>query len=247
VEAFLEEIALNAWPSVRQIHYDNWVLRFSGGQSRRANSVNILGPSSIDLCEKIAFCEEAYARFGMPTIFKFAGVPGTEELESLLDRSGYLAEGQTDVMTRPLAGIGTPVDADVRLDIELQPDWLETAYRLGEVPEFRRPYLEKIFWNIAPPRCFASISSEGTTAAIGAGVVERGWVGIFDIATVPEFRRQGHATRLIHHLMHWAKQMSAHSAYLQVAQGNLAAEALYKNLGFSPCYQYWYRAKRPSA
>ena len=38
----IEEVALNAWPSMQHMLYDGWLLRFSNGYTKRANSVNIL-------------------------------------------------------------------------------------------------------------------------------------------------------------------------------------------------------------
>ena len=49
----VEEAALNAWPALQQILYDGWILRFSQGYTKRANSVNPIFQSSIDLETKI--------------------------------------------------------------------------------------------------------------------------------------------------------------------------------------------------
>ena len=57
--ARIEDAALNAWPSPRQMVYDGWLLRFTGGESKRVNSVNIRYASSLPLSEKIAFCESS--------------------------------------------------------------------------------------------------------------------------------------------------------------------------------------------
>ncbi len=48
----IEEISMDAWPSAQTLLYDGWVLRFSGGYTRRANAVYPLYSSSLDVNEK---------------------------------------------------------------------------------------------------------------------------------------------------------------------------------------------------
>jgi len=49
----LEEIQMNALPSLQIILYDGWVIRFADGFTGRANSVNPVYYSSVDIAEKI--------------------------------------------------------------------------------------------------------------------------------------------------------------------------------------------------
>ena len=55
----IEELALNAWPALQTKHYDGWVLRFANGYTRRSNAVIPLYESTLDLDEKINFCEKS--------------------------------------------------------------------------------------------------------------------------------------------------------------------------------------------
>ena len=67
---FLEETASNGHVALNVMQYDGWLLRFSGGHTGRANSVSVLYPSEKDLAEKVAHCEECYAKQGLPALFK---------------------------------------------------------------------------------------------------------------------------------------------------------------------------------
>ena len=56
----LEEVALNAWPALQQMLFDGWLLRFARGYTKRANSINALYDSRLDVATKIAACERTY-------------------------------------------------------------------------------------------------------------------------------------------------------------------------------------------
>jgi N-acetylglutamate synthase len=70
----VEETCLNAWPAPRQVLLDGWVLRFSEGLTRRANSANPLrGPRETG-DGLIAGCEALYQRRQLPTIFRLPSI-----------------------------------------------------------------------------------------------------------------------------------------------------------------------------
>ena len=54
---FLEEVTLSAWPALQTVFVDGWVVRFSNGFGRRANSVNPLFHSVRSFEENLAECE----------------------------------------------------------------------------------------------------------------------------------------------------------------------------------------------
>jgi RimJ/RimL family protein N-acetyltransferase len=78
-------------------------------------------------------------------------------------------------------------------------------------------------------------------AAVGLGVVERGWIGLFSIDTGAAFRKRGAATAIIRALMKWGQTFGATQTYLQVVPQNAAAMNLYSKLGFKKLYHYHYR------
>ena len=68
----IEEQSLNAWPALETYLYDGWLLRFSKGYTKRANSVNALCSGSLSLDKKIAFCETRYRDRGLRPTFRLA-------------------------------------------------------------------------------------------------------------------------------------------------------------------------------
>jgi hypothetical protein len=90
----VEEVCLNAWPALREVFLGGWLLRFSEGFTRRANSANALGAVA---CIYPSDCEALYRRLEQPAIFRVLTLldPSTDEQ---LARRGYTAEGETCVL-----------------------------------------------------------------------------------------------------------------------------------------------------
>ena len=78
-------------------------------------------------------------------------------------------------------------------------------------------------------------------AAIGFGVLERGWVGIFGMTTRTDARCRGAARAVFEHSREWANDADAHDLYLQVELDNAPARALYASVGFVRNHGYHYR------
>ena len=90
---------------------------------------------------------------------------------------------------------------------------------------------------------FVTLYAAGIPAAVGMGVIEAGWLGIFSMATLPAFRRRGAARAILRTLAVWAQLYDAQYAYLQVMAHNTVAQALYAGAGFVTAYGYHYRVK----
>jgi GNAT superfamily N-acetyltransferase len=100
---------------------------------------------------------------------------------------------------------------------------------------------QRVLDRIAPPSGYALLERNGDPVAVGHGVVERGWLGIFSMATAAGARRQGAATAVLHALARWASGLGASHCYLQVEAENVPAHRLYEGSGFVTFYQYHYR------
>src|SRR5437879_8203650 len=107
----VEETCLNAWPALREVLLDGWVLRFSEGLTRRSNSANPLRPvSHTDL----RTCEVLYRRLGLPTIFRVLSLIDPRVDERLAE-AGYTGEGESCVRYAPIEDIEAARYADVKL------------------------------------------------------------------------------------------------------------------------------------
>ena len=241
----LEELTLNAWPSLQTCCYDGWLLRFANGYTRRANSVNPLYPSEIDPSEKIAFCEQAFAAHGLDVAFKITAASEPGELDAHLADQGYQCEGCTSVyMLDDLGAISPPEYENAIIETEPTDNWLAALCALNESTSQHLPTVRQMLDANANPQAFVRLQENGATIALGFAALERGYVGIYRVVTAAHKRRQGIGTQLMRHLVQWAKGQGAQHAYLQVMNDNPPALYLYAKMGFRAMYDYWYRVKR---
>jgi len=112
---FYEELSLNALPALQTQFYDGWVLRYTSGYgyTNRANSVNILYPSRLGICEKVAECERRYFAQGLPAIFKITD-GADAAIDGYLDSRGYAVAAPTYLMAADMAAIQTGPGGRVR-------------------------------------------------------------------------------------------------------------------------------------
>jgi ribosomal protein S18 acetylase RimI-like enzyme len=104
-----------------------------------------------------------------------------------------------------------------------------------------------ILQTIALPTAYATWRVDGVALAFGLGVLDYGRLGLFDIATAAEARRQGAARKVVSSLLGWGKSLGADTAWLSVIADNDPAIALYENFGFGERYRYHYRAEPGAA
>lgn len=241
----IEELAANAVPPAIQQEVDGWRLRYNYGVTRRANSVLAHNAGALlDLDTKIAYVERFYARRHQPARFQLCPASLPSELDAVLADRGYTVPKPSRVQTAPLAALRA-VDPGAAYVAEVFDEpWL-AAYVAGEGETnpvkiaARRTMLQ----HVGPPCGYGTIMLDGQIAAVAQGVVERGWLGIFTVATMPGFRRRGLARQVLSALAGWAATHGAQNAYLQVLADNVPALELYGRLGFMPLYDYWYRER----
>jgi ribosomal protein S18 acetylase RimI-like enzyme len=243
VQRLVEELTLNAWPSLQTVLDDGWLLRFADRYTRRANSVNPIYPSIEPLPAKVARCEAAYDRRGLDTVFKLTTASEPAGLDAFLAERGYRREAETSVQLADLDALPSEPDGAVAIAETLPAGWLEAQCRCGGASTRHLATMARLLGAIAPATAFASLSLEGEVVAVGLAVAERGYVGLFDIAAAPAARGRGFGERTVRGLLGWGRERGARTAHLAVMSDNAPALRLYARIGFREVYRYWYRVR----
>ena len=237
----LEEAALNAWPTVHQMLYDGWVLRFANGYTKRANSINPLYAGVLDLYEKIDYCEKIYTAQNLPPIFRLIAPFVPPGLDVMLAARGYDRMDPTTVMTLDLRAWQEKAASTNEVRVLPLNDWLSLYTQMSGAALQNEALHREILKAILAPRLMAVLHHQGQPVSCGLGVLQGGYLGLFDIFTAANSRRQGFAAELVSAMLLWAQRQGVSQAYLQVMENNRPARQLYTKLGFERVYDYWYR------
>ena len=234
----VEEACLNAWPALREVLLDGWVLRFSEGLTRRANSANPLGPvSEVDL----RGCETLYRRLGLPTIIRVLSLIGPS-VDDRLAIAGYTGEGESCVLYGPIEDIEAARDPDVGLLDEPTPEWFGAMAVLQNHSSDQAATYRRIVGQLAIPAAFAALSDEGGIVALAYGALHNGLLCYESVITDRLRRRRGWGRRIIKALAAWARDQGAVGVCLEVEAHNAPARALYDAIGLkTELYRYHYR------
>ncbi|MFF5208123.1 GNAT family N-acetyltransferase [Streptosporangium sp. NPDC000396] len=229
-----------AWPAVQRVDAGGWTLRAAGGVTKRANSVLPLGERE-DMEAAIDEAERFYAARGLPCVFSM-GMGATTGLDASLRVRGYRMVDPTLVMTAPL-GPAVPADGkaeekEVTLTRAPSQAWLDTWWSVdGRHGDDGLTTAARILTGV--PGVYASLGRQ----AVGRGVVQGEWFGIYCMAVMPHARRQGHGREILRALLSYAREQGTRQAYLVVVESNTEARSLYERQGFTVSARYHYRVR----
>lgn len=237
-----EEASINGFPALRQVIFGEWLLRFSNGARRTANSATPLRLPAGDFAEVIVTAEALYRTQGQPTIFRVPSFlpPG---IDAELAARGYTAEGESCIIAGPIEAIGAAGDpAEVALSPNPTAAWLAAMAELqGQRPEFSGSY-RQVVGSLVVPAAFATLAVDGEPAALAYGAIHRGLLCYESVVTAADHRREGYARRVLAALAGWAQRNGATAATLQVEASNAAGRALYHAVGMvAELHRYHYR------
>jgi GNAT superfamily N-acetyltransferase len=224
----LEELAFRGWPALESRDVAGWRLRFSGGYTKRANSINALGPD---------------AQADATTVHRLSPLAPPAIADLLVGR-GYRTIERSLMQVSPLHP-GFTADPAVRIHPQPTPAWIEAFCTYSPVRPEHRGTMQRMLAAIAAPAGFAFVEQAGRPQAMAIGAVEGDHMGLFDVLVMPQARRRGLARRITESLYGWAWERGARFAYLQVVATNDAALPLYAAQGFRTVYSYEYRVPPP--
>lgn len=235
----LERRAFRAWPTLETAKIAGWIMRFSGGYTKRANSINAL-ERDVEFNALLKETLEApYRARGLPPVWRLTPL-APPEVDSALATAGYRRIDDS-LVQRGALDRRFAIDPEVRIEPGPSAAWMAGFAELSPVAPAYRETMERMLRSIAAPVGFARVEDAVGPIAFALGVVDGDHVGLFDVLVAPRARRRGLARRMTESICAWGHGQGARFAYLQVVATNAAALPLYAELGFETVYRYGYR------
>jgi N-acetylglutamate synthase len=242
----VEETCLNAWPAVSQVLLGDWLLRFSRGLSRRANSANPLRAEVCDIGACLAAFESLYRAQQLPAIVRIPSIINASA-ERRLEQAGYAAEGETLTLYSDIETVVSRKDAGCEVLTTPSAGWLVAMAAMQGRTEAENATYAEIVRSIAIPSGFAMARSDGQITALAYGAIHDDLLCLESVITDQRHRGCGHARRLLATLIGFGAQQGAKGVCVQVLAENAPGRALYHSLGLKEeLYRYHYR-REPAA
>jgi ribosomal protein S18 acetylase RimI-like enzyme len=224
-----------AWPAPYVEDIGGWRLRYADGVTKRANSVWPVAEPA-DAGGAIAAVERFYAERGLPAVFSLSAESRPEGLDGLLAARGYARVEPTLVMTAEPDHAG-PAVRGVEITEEPSAGWLDLWWSVDGRHGSGLGAAREIMTGV--PAWYVSAGD-----AVGRGVPQGDWMGIYCMAVAPHARRRGLARNVLRALLGLGREHGVRAAYLAVTAHNTAARTLYASAGFEIAGGYHYRVSR---
>lgn len=241
-------MAARALPPERMQRLGDWWLRRSRSSSWWLGTVLPHGNASgTELAELIAASEAFYAGSGSAAAFQVSPGACPAGLDAALAGRGYRWHGPMSLQTASVWDVSTRTGlpgGDVRLGARPSTAWFDAWYAVhghGSDRDTEWAVLDRV----SLPTAYVSVLHGSEVVAVGRGVAEQGWVGVFGMATLPAARGRRAARQVLAALASWAAASGATGLYLQVECANHPAVQLYARHGFSERCRYHYRHTQP--
>jgi ribosomal protein S18 acetylase RimI-like enzyme len=241
----IEQIASRAWPAKHTAQYGGWLLRFTEGITRRANSVLPVGkPEAGNLGVAVEYARNFYKQHKLPLRFQMTAASQPAELDAFLETARLIIDMRVKVLTAPLSRIFLE-EPEVGIVVFGSPwkDWFSAYKEAAGLNKKALTVRQGIIDRINTEKACAAAIVDDQVAGIGLAVLDGEWLGLFSLATKEKYRRRRVASSITQSLVSWGMIRGANWGYLQVEEENTPAQKLYYGLGFEDAYSYWYRVE----
>jgi len=159
----IEELSMNAFPALSTVLVNGWILRFSNGYSKRANSINPIYACSLDIQKNIQMCDEMFKKNNLDTVFKLTEKEEVYEIDDILNGQGYAYEAKTNIMLKNIPGfqITEEEKKDVVIYNELRDDWFNGFVCMNKISPQHHLTLQKMLQSIIPETYYGCIIDNG--------------------------------------------------------------------------------------
>ena len=241
----IQERAARAVPASVEEHRDGCWLRYSDSEATWwAGAVLMHKPrQSPALQTSIATAENFYAARGAPARFQVCPACPAD-LDAELSRRRYAVESVVSLqvaITQRIAAQPSAPSLHVDISGDLNTEWFQAMMMAAPGPDADPASEWRLLQRVKAPSAYAMVSISRQAIAVGRAVADTGWVGVFNMASLPHARRRGAASAVLVALADWAIGQGCPDTYLQVEADNTAAVRLYRQAGFEELCTYHYR------
>ncbi len=220
---------------------DGWLLPFDSGTIGRAKSaVPLHHVAAVDGIRHDI--EQRYLAQGLPTTFRLPDQPCFDRLKRELGALGYAAGRPTHVQIAATDAVLAVANGSTATLAET-PDEAWAALFLGEGFDPVDGASRVTSLSRATGTLFAGLREGGRTLAAGAAAFSHGWASVHGMRTECSSRGRGFAGQILRAIAEQARRRGLERIFLQVEQGNEAAQALYRRAGFQTVWRYEYWSK----
>jgi ribosomal protein S18 acetylase RimI-like enzyme len=241
MDFIIEELSMNAWPSIQTVVYDGWIIRLANGYTKRANSVNPIYPSKINLEEKIEYCKKLYTKYNLPTVYKLVECNEHKMIDKKLETLNYEIVDITSVQICNDIKILEKNYSGINVNIDFTGEWINGFIGCNNIKTKFIETLKIMLKNITGNKIVVYKELDKEIVGCGYGVIENGYIGLFDIVVKENERGNGYGKEIVQSILSVAGNGGIKKSYLQVVNNNEIAKRLYEKIGYREEYKYWYR------
>jgi ribosomal protein S18 acetylase RimI-like enzyme len=241
-----QKLTHRAWVAKNTINHKGWLVRLSEGITDRVNSVLPIEYTGSNVGEDIKLVEDMYKQNKLPAIFQIPDYYEPSNLPEYLQEIGYKRTDETKVMTKEVQQEDLNEENetfDFSLVVDVPEEWFLTLQRINNYNEFVINAFREIISRTPNIKVTCSVKNKDIIVGIVLGVIEKSFMGIYDLLIDSNFRRKGIGEFITRKILSYAYESNLKTVYLQVEAKNLPAVNLYEKLGFEENFRYRYMKK----